>query len=233
MDVAWWPAFEIAPPRDEAAVRSALVRLADYDLALFVSPNAVQATAERLLADWPATTVIGAVGTSTRDAALAELRGAAGATVVAPIEGDESGSEGFWRAWLATGRRAHRVLLLRAATGRDWIVDQFLAADARLDAVAVYDRRARRLTDGDRVRLHDWVQAGAHPVTIVSSAEAVGAVLEQVAAVDGAEAWLRGGAAIATHPRIGQRLEATGFSRVEVCSPEDSHVVEQLESLKG
>ena len=104
-EVAWWPAFDIAPPADEAAVRQALARLPEYDLAVFVSPNAVHATAERLAADWPAATVIGAVGSSTRDAALTELRGARGATIVAPDEGDESGSEGFWQVWRASGRR--------------------------------------------------------------------------------------------------------------------------------
>jgi uroporphyrinogen-III synthase len=44
-EVAWWPAFDIAPPANEVAVRQALDHLADYDLALFVSPNAVHATA--------------------------------------------------------------------------------------------------------------------------------------------------------------------------------------------
>ncbi len=54
-EVAWWPAFDIAPPANEAGGRAAaLDHLADYDLALFVSPNAVHATAERLAVDWPA-----------------------------------------------------------------------------------------------------------------------------------------------------------------------------------
>ena len=149
-EVAWWPAFDIAPPANEAAVRRALDHLADYDLALFVSPNAVHATAERLAADWPASTVIGAVGASTRDAAAAELPGSGAAAIVAPDDGDESGSEGFWRAWRATGRRARRVLLLRAATGRDWIIDQFRAADAEVDALAVYDRSPHALPEGER-----------------------------------------------------------------------------------
>src|SRR5512145_2263372 len=96
-EVVWWPAFDIAPPANEAAVRRALDHLADYDLALFVSPNAVHATAERMTADWPASTAIGAVGASTREAAVAELRGAGVANIVAPDDGEESGSEGFWR----------------------------------------------------------------------------------------------------------------------------------------
>jgi uroporphyrinogen-III synthase len=232
-EVAWWPAFDIAPPADEAAVRRTLHHLADYDLALFVSPNAVHATAERLSADWPASTVIGAVGASTRDAAAAELPGGSAAPIVAPDDGDESGSEGFWRAWRATGRRARRVLVLRAATGRDWIIDQLRAADAEVDALAVYDRSPRALSEGDRTRLSGWMRNGVPPVTVVSSAEAVGAILEQVRGVEGAAEWLQGGLAIATHPRVAQRLHAAGFANVEPCAPDDLAVIGKLESIQG
>jgi uroporphyrinogen-III synthase len=232
-EVAWWPAFDIAPPADEAAVRRALDHLADYDLALFVSANAVHATAERLSADWPASTVIGAVGASTRDAAVAELPGGGAAPIVAPDDGDESGSEGFWRAWRATGRRARRVLVLRAATGRDWIIDQLRAADAEVDALAVYDRSPRALSEADRARLIGWMRSGVLPITVVSSAEAVGAILDHVHRIDGATEWLRGGVAIATHPRVAQRLQAAGFANVEACAPDDPAVIRKLESIQG
>jgi uroporphyrinogen-III synthase len=214
-------------------VRRALDHLADYDLALFVSPNAVHATAERMTADWPASTVIGAVGASTREAAVAELRGAGAAIIVAPDDSDESGSEGFWRAWRATGRCARRVLLLRAATGRDWIIDQFRSADAEVDALAVYDRSSHSLPEGDRIRLQGWIARGVTPITIVSSAEAVGAILEQVRRVEGAVEWLQRGTAIATHPRVAQRLHMAGFAHVDTCSPDDSAVIGKLESLRG
>ncbi|MGB2817697.1 MAG: uroporphyrinogen-III synthase [Burkholderiaceae bacterium] len=232
-DVAWWPAFDILPPADDTAVRGALARLADYDLALFVSPNAVHATTERLSGAWPAGTVIGAVGASTRDSALAELPGAAMATVVAPDDRDESGSEGFWRAWRATGRRARRVLLLRAATGRDWIVDQLRAEGAEVDALAVYDRCPHRLPAGELARLRTWMQRGVAPAVIVTSAEAVGASLEQVRGIEGAAEWLQAGRAIATHPRVAQRLQAAGFQNVVTTDSDDSSVVRKLESFQG
>ena len=214
-------------------MRRTLDHLADYDLALFVSPNAVHATAERLAADWPASTVIGAVGASTRDAAAAELPGGGAAVIVAPDDGDESGSEGFWRAWCATGRRARRVLVLRAATGRDWIIDQFRSADAEVDALAVYDRSPHALPEGERSRLLGWMSGGVLPITIVSSAEAVGAILEQVRRVEGAAEWLQRGLAIATHPRVAQRLHAAGFANVEVAAADDSAVIGKLESIQG
>jgi uroporphyrinogen-III synthase len=178
-------------------------------------------------------TVIGAVGASTRDAALAELRGVENAAVVAPDDGDESGSEGFWRAWLASGRRARRVLLLRAATGRDWIIEQLRAEDAEVDALPVYDRCPHRLPDGERSRLRGWMQRGAAPTIVVSSAEAVGAILEQVGGIEGAAEWLQAGRAIATHPRVAQRLQAAGFQNIAIADPDDSAVIDKLESLRG
>lgn len=232
-DVAWWPAFDIVPPPDEAAVRHALDHLADYDLALFVSPNAVHAAAARLHAPWPARTVLGAVGASTREAALAELPGAAQATVVAPADGDESGSEGFWRAWQARGERARRVLLLRATGGREWIVDRFRADRAAVDALAVYDRAPHALTDADCRRLRGWIDAGVHPVTIVSSTESVGVVLAQVRPIEGGAEWLRRSPAIATHPRVSQQLASAGFGRVATCGADDSEVIRKLESFQG
>jgi uroporphyrinogen-III synthase len=125
------------------------------------------------------------------------------------------------------------VLVLRAATGRDWIIDQFRAADAEVDALAVYDRSPRALSEGDRTRLIGWMRNGVPPIMVVSSAEAVGAILEQVQKVESAAEWLQRGLAIATHPRVAQRLQAAGFTNVESCAPEDSALIGKLESMQG
>jgi uroporphyrinogen-III synthase len=231
--VTWWPAFDIAPAADEGAVRNVLSRLATYRLALFVSPNAVQATAACLSDEWPAETLIGAVGDATREAVMAELHGASTAKIIAPAAGDESGSEGFWRAWQSSGLSADRVLILRAATGRDWIVDRLRTTGATVDVLAVYDRRPHLLSDSDTANLRAWIGTGAVPVTIVSSTEAPAAILEQVRGTAGAVDWLRSGVAVATHPRVAERLHAAGFARVEICSADDLSVVGKLESISG
>jgi uroporphyrinogen-III synthase len=231
--VAWWPAFDIVGPPDEALVDATLARLADYELAVFVSVNAVVATAGRLRQDWPRSTVIGAVGAATRAAALSFLRGGATATVVAPDDDDESGSEGFWRAWQASGRSAQRVLLLRAASGRDWIIERLHAAGARVDALPVYDRRARVLDAGERAALQAWARAGEAAQVVVSSTDAVTTLLDQVDVVAGAAQWLRQGVALATHPRVARRLQSAGFTRVETCAADDSAVIAKLESIAG
>ena len=89
------------------------------------------------------------------------------------------------------------------------------------------------LPEGERARLRGWLARGAAPITIVSSAEAVGAILEQVSRVADATEWLQRGTAIATHPRVAQRLQTAGFATVETCAPDDSAVIGKLESLQG
>jgi hypothetical protein len=41
------------------------------------------------------------------------------------------------------------------------------------------------------------------------------------------------GSAIATHPRVAQRLQETGFLHVMTAAADDSSVIDQLESIKG
>lgn len=227
---AWWPAFDIGSAPDIEAARTALARLADYDLALFVSANAVRATVPLLKAPWPHGTIIGAVGAATRAAVDAELQ-PAGATLIAPDDDGDSGSEAFWRAWQAYGARARRVLLLRAADGRDWLTERFIDSGATVDPVATYTRRARQLSLDDVARLRSWVSANVSAVTVFSSSESVTALAQQVDSA--AWAWLRRGTAIATHPRIAQRLATEGYARVINATFDDEAIIAKLESIHG
>jgi uroporphyrinogen-III synthase len=229
-DARWLPAFEIGPAPDPARAAAVLARLADFDLALFVSPAAVRAAACLLgelpgARDWPAATAVGAVGPGTAAAIRAHLRGGWPA-LVAPAAGDaadsgdneaDTGSEAYWQAQLAheraTGARARRVLILRAAQGRDWLQQHFAQAGAEVVPLAVYAREPRGWSAEDAA----WVAAragGPAPVLVVTSSEAVDSVIAAAQAADAAGAaldWLRRGRALALHPRIVARLRTAGF----------------------
>ncbi len=225
----WWPAFDIEAAPDMAAARAALARLSDHDLAIFVSPNAVRSVKSLLNDAWPANTLIGAVGASTRAAIETELQPGDAAMLIGPDEDDESGSEAFWRAWLASGRSAQRVLLLRAEDGRNWLSERFVESGAEVDAIAVYSRRPHRLSAGDLAQLGEWVTAGEHPTTVFSSSEAIATLDQQVGA--GARAWLRTGTAIASHARIAHGLKTAGYTRVVNATFDDDSVIATLESI--
>ena len=225
----WWPAFDIGDAPDLLHARDVLRRLNDYDLAIFVSASAVRAARRLLSGPWPSGTAIGAVGASTRAAIEAELDPPPGVMILAADEDQQSGSEAFWGAWLATHRRAHRVLLVRAQDGRNWLNERLLEQGAQVDAVAVYSRQLHRPSAAELQNLQASIAAGERPAIVFSSTEAIAALDRQVDSA--AQAWLRSGIAIACHPRIGEQLSSNGYARVLNATFDDDSIVAQLESI--
>ena len=66
--------IHLAQPADAAAARQALQDLADYVLAVPVSPAAARAALGLLDRPWPASCALGLIGAASRDAMLQGLR---------------------------------------------------------------------------------------------------------------------------------------------------------------
>ena len=227
----WWPAFDIGAAPDAERARKTLARLADYQLAIFVSAQAVQGVRMLLAGAWPAETLIGAVGASTRAAIEADLRPDPSLVVAAAEDDQQSGSEAFWRAWLATGHRARRVLVLRAEDGRSWLSERFSENGAQVDPIAVYTRHSHSLAPGELQKLQEWIADNKKPTIIFSSTEAVESLDRQVDST--ARAWLRAGTAIACHPRIADQLLSNGYKRVVDATFDDDSIIATLESIES
>ncbi len=222
----WLPAFQFGAAPDEAQARVVLAGLAQFDLAIFVSPQAVRATAALLARHWPGATAIAAVGAGTR-AALRDLPGADAATVIAPADDDigHSGSEALWP--LLQSRRPRRVLLLRAQSGRDWLAQQLAEAGAEVQSLAVYARLPSAPDNALRRRL-DLLAAAGSLASVISSSDAVPSLATLLAAQPQVMAALHRGMALASHPRIAAKLRAAGFAQVKVCAPEAGAIVAAL-----
>jgi uroporphyrinogen-III synthase len=225
---AWWPAFDIGEAPNPTHARELLGRLSDYDLAIFVSATAVRAAKRLLSGPLPSGTMIGAVGASTRAAIEAELD-PSGVVISAAGEHQQSGSEAFWGAWVASNQRADRVLLVRAQDGRNWLSERLMEQGAQVDAVAVYSRHLHRPSASELQSLQKSIAAGEQPAIVFSSTEAVTAIDRQVDST--VQAWLRNGIAIACHTRIGEHLSANGYARVLNATFDDDSIVAQLESI--
>ncbi|MGQ3051263.1 MAG: uroporphyrinogen-III synthase [Roseateles sp.] len=221
VNAAALPLIEILPARDPGPVRAAWASLPAVNLAVFVSPNAVeQFFAHR--GDWPAHTLAACVGPGSAQA-LVE-RGVPAAQVVQPAADAASlDSEHLWerlsshRDWAGA-----RVLLLRGDGGREWLAERLTEAGASVEAVTVYHRSSPRFDAGERALL---TQALADPqgfVWLFSSAEAV-SHLQGMA--------LNGQRAVATHPRIAEAARTAGFAPVVLARPDPEAVTRAFRAL--
>lgn len=138
-----FPTIEIAGPADPAALDRLLDRLGDYDLAVFVSPNAVRHALQRLRErgmPWPPSLRLAAVGAGT----VRELEDHGHRVDIAPREDFRSES------LLASPALQHmadtRVLIFRGAGGRTLLADTLRERGTTVDYAECY-QRLRPATD--------------------------------------------------------------------------------------
>lgn len=221
------PLIEILPAHDPAPLRAAWAALAATDLAVFVSPNAVEQFFAQADRPWPATTLAACVGPGSAQALIDH--GVPTAQVVQPAADAASlDSEHLWLQ-LAPRREwggAH-VLLLRGDGGREWLAERLAAAGARVEAVTAYHRAPPRLGAAEQARLGAALADPAGHVWLFSSAEAVGHLRGLVGA------GLSGQSAIATHPRIAAAARDAGMTPVVLARPAPEAVAQALKQLEG
>jgi uroporphyrinogen-III synthase len=222
VDAVALPLIEILPATDAAPVAAAWAGLADVDLAVFVSPNAVEQFFQHADRPWPAGTLAACVGPGSAQALLE--RGVPAAQIVQPAADAASlDSEHLWqqlsprREWAGA-----RVLLLRGDGGREWLADQLAAAGAQVRAVTVYHRAGPRFDAAEQALLDTIRAEPSNFVWLFSSAEAVGHLQGQR---------LTGQRAIATHPRIAEAARAAGFEPVVLARPDPEAVTQAVKGL--
>jgi uroporphyrinogen-III synthase len=223
----WWPAFDLLAPAELEPLQALLQRLAEFDLAVFVSPAAVRGLAGLdLCAPWPEATRIAAAGASTLQLARSLLPGAATARSIAlGADPQQAGSEALWEALQREKPAPRRALIVRADSGRDWLADRLRAAGCQVEYASVYRRVVHLPSPEQRAALAACRGAGDRAVSIVTSSEAVAALDRQLGETPDAKAWLRQGLALCSHPRIEQALRSAGYSEVRECEPTASGVL--------
>ncbi|GAB3259438.1 uroporphyrinogen-III C-methyltransferase [Chitinimonas naiadis] len=127
------PMIEIAESSQPAALQAVLQRLDDFDLAVFVSPTALDEVAARL-PGWPAELTVAVVGPSSQVRAL-EL---GMQDVISPESRFDS--EGLLEHPLLQRLDGRRVVLFRGNGGRELLADTLLARGATVEVVEAYRR---------------------------------------------------------------------------------------------
>jgi uroporphyrinogen-III synthase len=197
-----FPAIVILQPQDPGAVKSAHAALAAYDIAIFISPNAVEYGAPDAVA-WPPRLAVFAPGPGTAEALAAA--GVAGVRIPATT----FDSEGLLELPELIDVRGKRVLVLRGEGGREYLADSLRARGAQVDAVACYRRAQPR---SDVLGLAEAFDAGAIDVVTITSSEALDNLWSL--ANDSIRAAWNARPTFAPHARIVARARALGLSVV-------------------
>ena len=214
-----FPAIEIRDLDDLAPLFAAADRLDRYDLAVFVSPNAVDRamSAIRARRAWPAGLRAATVG-SASEQALARH----GVTeVIAPSGRFDSEALLAMPALAAVGGK--RVVIFRGDGGRELLGDTLRARGATVDYVECY-RRARPTADaGPLVRA---LERGEIDAVVVSSSEGLRNLFEMVG--EAGRQRLQRTPLFAPHVRIAEGARALGCEQVVETAPGDAGLAAAL-----
>lgn len=198
-----WPAIVIVPPDDPAALTRAHATLDSYDVAIFVSANAVEYGAPPVR-DWPAHLVAFAPGPGTAEA----LAGAGIAGARVPTTTHDS--EGLLQLPELADLRGKRVVIFRGEGGREFLGNALRLRGAVVDHVPCYRRVAPTAGTGGLVEA--LRSRAAHALTL-TSAEGLDNLLAALPA-DGFDLLARI-PVFAGHPRIAERARERGLFAIE------------------
>jgi len=156
-----FPAIEIREPKDIVQTRKHLAHLSSFDLAIFISPNAVRCGLA-LLEDQATlgTLAIGAVGKSTARA-LAQA-----GIAVNIVPQDRSDSEALLMASELTNVAGQRIAIFRGDGGRPLLGDTLQQRGAEVVYIEVYHRAQ---PDADEAKLLAFWQQSVQIVTATSN----------------------------------------------------------------
>jgi uroporphyrinogen-III synthase len=216
-----FPLLEISPPSDPQPLIDAVSRLADYALAVFISPNAVDYALPAILAraPWPTGLIPAAVGQGTVKALAAH--GVSGC--VAPSERFDSETL-LSLPELATEQiKGKCVAIFRGDGGRELLAETLRERGAKVDCIACY-RRAGPST-GAAPLLAAW-RAGRLDALTVWSSEGLRYLLDLLD-TEG-RAFLQKTPVFVPHARIAENARDFGLSNILLTAAADAGILAGL-----
>jgi uroporphyrinogen-III synthase len=216
-----FPLLEISAAIDPQPLAAAVDRLADYALAIFISPNAVDYSLPAILARgaWPAGLLPAAVGQGTVRALAAH--GVVGC--IAPSERFDS--EALLALSELVGERVggRRVAIFRGDGGRELLADTLRERGAEVDCIPCYRRSGP--ADGVMPLLAAW-RAGKLDALTVSSSEGLRYLVDLLDAEG--RRYLQKTPVFVPHARIAENARALGLSNIILTDAADAGIVAGL-----
>lgn len=227
------PLLSIVPNEDPKDAQRLINLLPQIDLAIFVSPNAVECTMRMLKSEWPKNVAIGVVGGGSILALKNHgMTSEAGYQIHAPAHAAEWDSEGLWKVLTQADSlnswRNKKVLFLKGLGGRAWLSEQILMQGADIYSIETY----RRIPlESDSPLWSNLAQAPASKsLCILTSSEATqhfAGTLE--ANPSWGMLWKAEATFLCAHPRIAEVARQLGFKKVDGCLAGDDNLLIQIE----
>ena len=223
------PLLTIVPKSDEHFADHIATALSNADLAIFVSPNAIESVMRLLERDWQDFSKkiipIGVMGGSSR---LALKNYGIGleenpTPIIIPKNNENWDSEGLWQELQALqwNWRNKKVVIFKGEGGRDWLADTLTKAGAAVEAISTYSRVPLDLDNPawHLVREMDLSKS----LWLLTSSEAVrylGEVMKDQFTEN-----LNAASALCPHHNIADAAELIGFGEVFTSEPGDEALI--------
>jgi uroporphyrinogen-III synthase len=210
-----FPLLDIAAVQDTRELNEQISRLAEFDLAIFISPNAVNygIAAIRAEGELPPKLKIATVGQGSAKA----LRDLGIANVIAPTERFDS--EGLLALPELQNVAGSHVMIFRGDGGRELLGDTLKARGATVEYACCYQRSKPQQDAG--------VLLAAVPDAVsVTSSEALGYLWQMLD--DIAKEFLRDTTLFVPHPRIAELAKQQGWRHVRLTGSGDDGLMSTL-----
>ena len=218
------PLLTIAPKDDDLLGEQITTALKSADLAIFVSPNAIECTMRLLKCPWQELSnkpvPIGVMGGSSMAALKNHGIGLESnpAKIILPQNNTQWDSEGLWTELqnLHWNWSTKKVIIFKGEGGRDWLADTLKNAGAQVEAFSVYARVPLDLNSSAWSEIYEIEFAKS--LWLLTSSEAVRYLGQAKLPLDLASA-------ICPHHNIAEAAEQIGFGKVFTCEPGDEALI--------
>lgn len=214
-----FPVLEILDAVDLRPLNTLIARLDEFDVAIFISPNAVSKALNLIRAQrqLPPDLVIAAIGKGSKK----ELEHCGITQVVAPER--QFDSEGLLALPQFQDMRGKRVIIFRGEGGREFLGDSLISRGAVLEYAECY-RRSRPVIDTAPL-LHRWVRGEIHAIT-ATSGESLHNLFDLLGKLG--QQWLKKTPLFVPHERIAQTARDMGLPLTIVTLPGDEGLITGL-----
>ena len=223
------PLLTIVPKSDEQLAEHIATVLQDADLAIFVSPNAIECVMRLLESNWQDFSQkiipIGVMGGSSKHALQNHGIGQeeSATPILMPRNNEQWDSEGLWQELQSLGWnwQNKKVVIFKGDGGREWLAETLKHEGALVEAISTYSRVPLDLDNPawDLIREMDF----ANSLWLLTSSEAV-RYLGQVAQDQFIQS-LESASALCPHHQIADAAEMIGFGEVFTTEPGDEGLI--------